>query len=77
MTTQSPSFARPKHTEYVRKHCMTCAAGWTRIREDGEAVIFCLLDREPVMMSMTSCDRYEARRQETETSSQESLLPSD
>jgi len=46
---------------YVKTHCATCAAGWTRTGEEGEKVYVCLLDREPVWPQMTNCDRYEQR----------------
>lgn len=52
---------RPKHSAFITTHCTTCAAGWTRVRPDGEAVIVCLLDREPVITDMADCDRYEPR----------------
>ncbi len=48
-------------SEFARTHCMRCAAGWTRSREDGTKIIVCLLDREPVLPTMTNCDRYELR----------------
>ena len=50
---------------YVRDHCTTCAYGWTRQGQRGvseaHAVIYCLLNREPVWEEMTDCDRYESR----------------
>jgi predicted metal-binding protein len=64
MTHPSNENARPKHTDYILTHCRTCAAGWTRTRENGEAVIACLLDRETVIADMTQCDRFEARNPE-------------
>ncbi len=48
-------------SDYVKTHCATCAAGWTRTGKDGEKVYFCLLDREPVWPQMMDCDRYEQR----------------
>ena len=51
-------------SEFARTHCMRCAAGWTRTLEDGTKTIVCLLDREPVLPNMTSCDRYELREEE-------------
>lgn len=60
MTTSSTP-PRPKHTDYITAHCRNCAAGWTRTRENGEAVIACLLDRGPVIADMTNCDRFEPR----------------
>jgi hypothetical protein len=36
-------------------------AGWTRTGKDGGALTVCLLDREPVLIDMTDCDRYEPK----------------
>ena len=52
---QAPSTAFP------RTHCMRCEAGWTRSGQNGARVIVCLLDREPVLNTMTDCDRFELR----------------
>ena len=46
---------------YVMTHCTTCLAGWTRKDDDGQVVIVCLLDREPVWPEMTTCDRFESK----------------
>lgn len=51
------------NTEFARTHCMNCAAGWTRSGDDGARLIVCLLDREPVLTNMTSCDRYEPKEE--------------
>ena len=48
-------------SDYVRTHCGTCAAGWTRTGEKGQKTYICLLNREPVWPQMTDCDRYELR----------------
>ena len=53
-----------KPTEYAASHCMQCAAGWTRTGKDGGVLTVCLLDREPVLADMTSCDRYEPKEQD-------------
>ena len=59
--------ALPENTsEFVKTHCVTCAAGWTRATETGEMLVVCLLDRQPVWAAMTRCDRYEAREQPPE-----------
>jgi hypothetical protein len=50
-------------TGYAASHCRQCAAGWTRIGTEGGVLTVCLLDREPVLAGMTSCDRYEMREQ--------------
>jgi len=52
-------------SDYVKTHCATCAAGWTRTGEDGVKVYVCLLDREPVWPQMIECDRYEKREEPT------------
>lgn len=52
-------------SDYVKTHCGTCAAGWTRTGATGEKAYVCLLDREPVWPQMTNCDRYE-RREDSE-----------
>ncbi len=61
----APHPLRPKHSAFITTHCTNCAAGWTRLRPDGEAVIVCLLDREPVIQDMADCDRFEHRHGET------------
>ena len=48
-------------TTFARTHCMRCEAGWTRSGQNGTRVIVCLLDREPVLNTMTDCDRFEPR----------------
>ena len=50
-----------KPTDFALTHCMRCQAGWTRLGENGAKIIVCLLDREPVLTTMTDCDRYEPR----------------
>jgi hypothetical protein len=44
---------------FAASHCMRCKAGWTRSGKGGSALTVCLLDREPVLLDMTDCDRYE------------------
>ena len=48
-------------SDYVKTHCGTCAAGWTRTGEQGQKSYVCLLDKEPVWPQMMECDRYEKR----------------
>ena len=48
-------------SDYVKTHCATCAAGWTRTGPKGEKTYVCLLNREPVWPQMVECDRYELR----------------
>jgi hypothetical protein len=50
-------------TDFVTTHCMNCAAGWTRQGENGAKIVVCLLDREPVLNTMTDCDRFEPREE--------------
>ena len=50
--------------DFAKTHCTQCKAGWTRIGRSGNALTFCLLDREPVLSGMTDCDRYEPRSKE-------------
>ncbi len=45
-------------TGYAASHCQQCELGWTRTGKEGGAVTVCLLDREPVLADMTSCNRY-------------------
>ena len=47
-------------TGYAATHCMNCEAGWVRAGKEG-AVVMCLLDREPVLADMTSCNRFEPK----------------
>ena len=42
-------------------HCRRCKAGWTRTGEGDKALTVCLLDREPILADMTSCDRFEEK----------------
>lgn len=48
-------------TGYAASHCRQCAAGWTRTGKNGGQITMCLLDREPVLVDMTDCDRFEVR----------------
>jgi hypothetical protein len=48
-------------SDFVKTHCMTCAAGWTRRIADRTVAVVCLLDRELVPAEMSACDRYETR----------------
>jgi hypothetical protein len=50
-----------KPTGFGASHCMNCKAGWTRTGQEGGALTVCLLDREPVLIDMTDCDRYEPK----------------
>ena len=45
-------------TGYAASHCRQCEMGWTRTGKEGGVLTICLLDREPVLADMTSCDRY-------------------
>ena len=49
-------------TDFAMTHCMQCAAGFTRCGIDAK-VIVCLLDREPVLPNMISCDRFELKEE--------------
>ena len=46
---------------YAASHCMNCKAGWTRTGTTGGVLTVCLLDREPVLVDMTDCDRFEPK----------------
>jgi hypothetical protein len=46
-------------TDFAMTHCIRCARGRTHTIENGTTIIFCRLDREPVLVAMISCDRYE------------------
>ncbi len=48
---------------YAATHCRNCAAGWTRTGTEGGVLTVCLLDREPVLADMTSCDRFEPKEE--------------
>jgi len=50
-----------KPTGYGASHCMQCKFGWTRTGKDGAALTVCLLDREPILIDMTDCDRYDPK----------------
>ncbi|MGO9475871.1 MAG: hypothetical protein ACLPWS_21060 [Rhodomicrobium sp.] len=52
-------------TDFATTHCMNCEAGWTREGE-GARIVICLLDREPVLPSLTDCDRFLAREEAVE-----------
>ncbi len=51
-------------TGFAATHCRNCVAGWTRTGTEGGALTVCLLDREPVLTDMTSCDHYEPKQDE-------------
>jgi hypothetical protein len=48
-------------TGYAASHCTTCAMGWTRTGTEGGQLTICLLDREPVLLDMKNCDRFEPK----------------
>lgn len=50
-------WATPKG--YAASHCMQCKAGWTRTGPGGAVLTVCLLDREPVLVDMTGCNKFE------------------
>ncbi len=56
-----PSWQTP--TGYAATHCRNCAVGWTRVGEKGGVLTVCLLDREPVLAVMVSCDRFERKEE--------------
>ena len=59
-TNRLPRLAKTP-TGYAASHCTQCAGGWTRTMISGKEITVCLLDCEPVLADMTSCDRYEAK----------------
>jgi hypothetical protein len=61
MHKSHPLAWRAEPTNFATTHCMNCEAGWTRKGPDGAKVVVCLLDREPVLPSMTDCDRFEPK----------------
>jgi hypothetical protein len=63
MHTSHSVTGTPEASDFALTHCIRCAAGWTRILANGTKTIVCLLDREPVLTNMTSCDRYELREE--------------
>ena len=56
---QPPLWRTP--TGFAAEHCLKCDLGWNRIGPSGGSLTVCLLDREPVLAEMTSCDRYEPK----------------
>jgi hypothetical protein len=54
---------RAEPTDFATTHCSQCQAGWTRTGVDGAKIIVCLLDREPVLATMTDCDRFEPKEE--------------
>lgn len=61
-THDKPAWQTP--TGYAASHCRQCHAGWTRTGKEGGVLTVCLLDREPVLAAMTSCDRFEPKDKE-------------
>ena len=59
----SPRLASRSHRISRRPVVCNVAAGWTRQGENGAKVILCPLDREPVLTTMTACDRYESKEE--------------
>jgi len=54
------------YSDYVKTHCGTCAAGWTRTGQGAMkpyTLYTCLLDREPIFQDLTHCDRYEPKEE--------------
>jgi len=56
---------------YVKTHCGTCVAGWTRRDSDGRTVYWCLLDQQQPWPRMTYCSRYSRARHAGEPSEPE------
>ena len=54
-----PAWRKP--SAFAESHCIKCAGGWTRKSKDGNLLIVCLLDRDPVLMDMVDCDRFEPK----------------
>lgn len=48
-----------KSEGYAATHCVNCAAGWVRSGPDGGTLTVCLLDREPILTGLQSCNRYQ------------------
>ena len=59
MTTEPPEKSPRTTSNFLRTHCQTCAAGWTRRTHKGPKLVVCLLDRQPVIPEIADCDRYE------------------
>jgi hypothetical protein len=60
MTTRIlPKIFTQETSSFVKTHCQACAYGWQRQNQEGGTLTYCLLDREQVFQSLTSCSRYE------------------
>jgi len=66
MTDTKPAPPPATTSDFVKTHCVTCAAGQTITKEGGREATYCLLLRdwmtgpkgEPLI---TACDRYERK----------------
>ena len=64
MTKKPPPSSHKSTSNYVKTHCESCAAGWTRTVEDqGQTrkYVVCLLDRQVPFQGLMDCDRYQPK----------------
>ena len=48
----------PPAGNFRETHCMKCQAGFVRTTSMGATVVMCLVDREPVLVNIASCNKY-------------------
>lgn len=48
----------PQPNGFSATHCMNCQAGFVRKTTKGTTVLMCLVDREPVLANIASCNKY-------------------
>ncbi len=43
---------------FSETHCKNCQAGFMRTTSEGKTYLMCLIDREPVLRNLTTCNKY-------------------
>ena len=48
----------PAPCDFRETHCMKCQGGFVRTTTKGATVMMCLVDREPVLANIASCNKF-------------------
>ncbi len=48
----------PAPSNFCATHCMKCQGGFVRTTTKGATVMMCLVDREPVLANIASCNKF-------------------
>ncbi len=45
-------------TGFRKTHCMNCQGGLVRTTTKGATIVWCLVDREPILEDIASCNKF-------------------